>query len=242
VKRAEGCPSDLELERALMGEAVPAAAHLTGCPHCAPRVEWMKQVGQCFATSVFPRLREGVAEAATRPRFEWPWRLTAVLVPLAAAAVLFVVYPRTPGRDYVGDKGGPGSSTLEVYLGEGSQGRRIGNGERVHPGDGLRFVVSSAQPRGFLFTVDSTGRVSRLYPNEGLRPAPLDGLLPNGAILDDVPGPERVFAVFPTRAMEFPEVEAAVAAAFRGPQSLRDTDRLPLNVPQASVLLEKEPR
>ena len=241
--RAEGCPTDLELERALAGEAVPAASHLTGCTHCAPRVKWMREQGERFDAQVFPKLRDGVAEAASRPRFalSWPWRVGAVLVPVAAATLLFVFFPRAPPKDYVGLKGGPAPPSLEVYLGEGQVGRRIGNGERVRGGDGLRFVVSSPRRSVFLFTVDSTGRISRLYPGEGQGPAQLDGLLPNGAILDEVAGPERVFAVFPDRPLTFSQVEAAVAQAFGSGRSLRELDRLPLDVPQDSLLLEKVP-
>lgn len=238
MKRAPGCPSDLDLEELLAGKANP---HADGCPLCAERLKAMRETGAHFEQVVFPRAKARVLDAATasRPRFEWRW---ALLVPLAAALLVFAFFPRGPSPDYIGDKGGPQRPALEVYLGEGQQGRRLSSGASVHGGDGLRFVVSSRQRSVFLFTVDSTGRISRLYPTSGEAPAQLDGLLPNGAILDDVAGPERVFAVFPERAMTFSEIEAAVAAAFSGPESLRKLERLPLDSAQDSVLLEKVAR
>ncbi len=237
MSRAPGCPSDLELEEFLAGRANP---HVDGCALCAERLRPMRELGAHFEQVVFPRARARVLDAATKPRF--PKLVFGLLAPLAAALLFFVFMPRGPRPDYIGDKGGPGRPTLEVYVGEGQQGRRLSNGSAVHGGDGLRFVVTSPQRSVFLFTVDSIGHVSRLYPTSGEAPAQLDGLLPNGAILDDVVGPERVFAVFPTGPMRFSEVEAAVASAFSGPESLRRVERLPLDASQDSVLLEKVPR
>ena len=240
MRRAPGCPSDLELEEFLAGRANP---HVDGCALCAERLVAMRELGADFERVIFPRVRARVVEQAARPRFEWKWAWAGA-APLAAAVLLFVFVfvPRTPPADYVGEKGGAYRPSLEVYVAEGQQGRRLSSGEQVHGGDGLRFVVSSRVRSVFLFTVDSTGKISRLYPTQGEAPAQLDGLLPNGAVLDDVAGPERVFAVFPDRPMQFSEVEAAVSSALRGAASLRDFERLSLDVPQDSVLLEKVPR
>lgn len=240
--RPEGHPTDLELERALMGERVPAAAHLSGCEQCAPRVAWMKELGLEFDAHVYPRLKARVVDQAVTPPRRW-WPYVAALVPAAAAALLFVLVPRGPGRDYVGVKGG-NTGTLEVYLGDGSTGRRLQPGDVVHPHDGLRFFVIAPAHDAFVFTVDATGRVSALYPEQGGAPVHADGLLPGGAVLDDVTGPERVFAVFPTRPMMFDDVQAAAAQAFAHPsaQTVREVERLPLDAPQQSLLLEKVPR
>jgi hypothetical protein len=240
--RPEGHPTDLELERALLGESVAAASHLSGCEQCAPRVAWMKELGQHFDAHVYPRLRARLVDRATTPppRRWWPF---AVLVPIAAAALLFVLVPRGPSPDYIGLKGG-NLGTLEVYLGDGRAGRRLMSGDVVHPQDGLRFFVIAPQHDAFVFTVDATGRVSALYPEQGGAPVRAEGLLPGGAVLDETTGPERVFAVFPTRPMTFDEVRAAAAQAFAHPseQAVREVERLPLDAPQQSLLLEKVPR
>ena len=67
---------------------------------------------------------------------------------------------------------------------------------------------------------------------------------PGGAVLDDVTGPERVFAVFPDRAARFSEIAAAVTQALGEPSAaaVRRLEHLPVELPQQSVLLEKEPR
>lgn len=240
MTRAEGCPSDLDLERALVGEPVPAAEHLKTCAHCAPRVAQMRELGVRFSSVVFPKLREAVGQRTSGAGTPW-WRwLLPALAPVAALLLAVVLWPKGPSPGYVGMKGG--GSLLEVYVGEGNQGRQLAAGERVHPGDGLRFVVISPTQTAFVFTVDSTGRVSRLYPTSGEGPAPVSGLLPGGAILDEITGPERVFAVYPRGPMTFAEVEAAVAATFTSPEAVRSVARLPIDGDQQSLLLEKVPR
>jgi hypothetical protein len=239
--RAEGCPNDLELEQVLLGESLRAAEHAQGCQKCAPRLAEMRALGDRFSASVYPKLREAVAEAAARPRFGPLRWLVPVLVPVSVALVAFVAWPRHPPGDYVGLKGGAGA-LLEVYVGEGNQGRQLASGARVHVGDGLRFVVVSPSQRAFVFTVDAMGGISRLYPTAGEAPAPVSGLLPGGAILDEVTGPERVFAVFPSSVVTFSQVEAAVTATYGTVEAVRGVERLPLEVPQQSVLLEKVPR
>lgn len=243
--RPAGCPHDLELEQVLAGERIAAAEHAASCAHCAERLTAMRAAGEHFRTAVFPRLRDPVAAAASRPSWRLPW----LLVPVAAAAAVLAVWlvPRVgPPPDHVGIKGSadPAGPTFEVYVGEGSTGRRLAPGSAVRPGDGLRFVASSPQRTVFVFTVDARGAVSRLYPADGEAPAVATGLLPGGAVLDEVTGPERVFAVFPDRSLRFSDVEAAVKRGLGepGPEAVRRLERVPLDVPQRTVLLEKEPR
>ena len=234
--RAAGCPTDLELERLLLGEALPCAEHARGCALCEARLVEMRALAERFNAMVFPRLRERIAPPARRP-LGWLW---PALMPVAAVLAAVVLWPRGPAPDYVGLKGG--RALLEVYVGEGKEGRRLATGAQVRPGDGLRFVVTSPTRSAFVFTVDATGRISRLYPAAGPGPAQVDGLLPGGAILDDVTGPERVFAVFPADELGFEQVEAAVRSAYAGgADAVRQVDRLPLDALQQSVLLEKVP-
>jgi len=66
-------------------------------------------------------------------------------------------------------------------------------------------------------------------------------LLPDSVVLDDAPGPERIFAVFSDRRVEDGEVEVLLEKiAGGGPEAIRRTQRLPLPFPQASLFFEKE--
>lgn len=249
---------------------IEALAHLEDCAHCAQRLEWMRSVDRHFIGSVFPRTREALVERALQPRslfgalrqalhaLQPPQAsqgrrllLPSMALAVAAALVLVVTWRSSPEPDYLGVKGRSEASDqglFEVYLGVDGIGRRLVEGDVVHPGDGLRFVAQSAGRTGarlaFVFSIDSQGTLSRLYPLEGDAPGPALGLLPGGAILDDVPGPERIFAVFPDRPMRFQELEAAArqALAGLGSQGVRTVERLPLDAldaQQHSLLLEK---
>lgn len=242
-QRHPGCPTDLELEQLLAGDSSTPSGegHTSDCPHCAARLEWMRQAGQHFTAFVFPRTREEVARRLASPRGGWLFWLPAFAAVGAVASALLLLIPPP---DYLGQKGsGAPVGALEVYVGEGGQGRRLSPGEVVHPGDGLRFVVQSKRAV-FILSIDSTGQVSRIYPPAGANPGPAGGLLPGGAILDEVTGPERIFAIYPEGPLGFEELEAAARRAVvgGGPELVRRLERLPLAVPQESVLLEKVPR
>ncbi len=245
--RLQGCPADLDLERLLAGEAAVRERwepHTSRCASCTGRLGWMREAGGRFTAQVFPATSEKVAERVARPRRLWAWLGAPAAVAAAAAAALLLV-PTRPPEGYLGSKGHAAATPgLEVYVGEHGKGRRVFGGDIVHPGDGLRFVVQTPGQSVFLFTVDATGKVSRIYPSAGAGLVPPDGLLPGGAILDEVTGPERVFVVVAKGPITFEAIEAAAQAAVqgRGADAVRRLDKLPLDVPQDSVLLEKVPR
>ncbi|MBI3185149.1 MAG: hypothetical protein HYZ28_23685 [Myxococcales bacterium] len=244
-QRLPGCPSDLELEELLAQESAArnCEGHTSSCQSCTERLAWMKTAGEHFTAFVFPRTRQAVSSAVAPKRRRWlAWVPALAAVGAAAASMLLFV---GPPKDYLGQKGAAEpAGALEVYLGEGGKGRRLSEGDVVHPGDGLRFVIQAPGRTVFLFTVDGKGQISRIYPAEGKGPGPAGGLLPGGAILDEVTGPERIFAVYPEGPMSFEEVEAAArsAVAGKGPEVVRQLERLPLEARQESVLLEKVPR
>jgi hypothetical protein len=253
--RRPGCPTDLELEAVIATEEAALAAHgahLKDCEHCAARLGWMRDAAQAFNMVVFPSTREKVVRRIMGGSWPgwWKW-----LVPLpiaaatAAAAIVLLVRPPEPEPDYVGVKG-LGGPALEVYVGEaGPEGkvRRLVDGDRVHPGDGLRFVAQAPGKRVFIVTVDARGQVSKLYPASGTEPVPASGILPGGAVLDAVMGPERVYAVYvpaDVTTIDLREVEAAArgVAEKGGPDAVRRMEMLPVEAEQQSVLLEKVPK
>jgi hypothetical protein len=242
-----GCPPDLALEALLLAEpdADGTGAHLLGCAPCRERLAWMTRAGETFRARVYPRTRRRVVERLAREEATRPaggWRLLWSLAPAAAALALIAIWPQQlePEPGYVGVKGQ--GTALAIYLGEGSRGRRLVEGDRVRPGDGLRFVLESPAEALLLVSVDATGRVSRIHPPLGEEGSFAAGVLPGGVVLDETPGPERFFAIFgapgdPT----YSSVEAAVRQALKGggEGALRRLQRLPLRARQESLLLEK---
>lgn len=250
--RPPSCPQDLDLERALSGEAAfqPVLAHAEGCAACTARVTWMREAGELFARRVFPATRERVVEAVLRPslwtRLRQGW---AVAIPAAAAALLLMVvvplaYPPI-SPFYVGQKGTSGEVPLRihVYVDGGGKPRQLGPGDQVHPGDGLRFVVEAPGREVYLLSVDGRGNVSRLVPGGAVR-VPETGIVPGGSVLDEVLGPERIYAVEAGPGVDLQALEAAIreAAGGGGDQGVREAGALPMRAPQGTLLLEKVAR
>ncbi|HEY8205862.1 MAG TPA: hypothetical protein VIG99_00175 [Myxococcaceae bacterium] len=242
--RSPGCPQDLDLERALAGEAAfaPALAHAAGCDGCTARLAWMREASDLFARRVLPATRDAVLQKLHRP----PWwrRALPIAVPVAVAATLVVVLLPSiqPPPGYIGTKGTgtPAPLPLQVFVDRAGKAAEVHTGDRVHPGDGLRFVVDAPDREVVLISVDGQGHVSRLVPG-GTARVPQTGIVPGGSVLDGVLGPERIFAVELQPGMDVARVEAAVRAVVSsgGDQAVRDARALPLAAPQGTVLLEK---
>jgi hypothetical protein len=105
--------------------------------------------------------------------------------------------------------------------------------------------VRAARPcKLWLFSLDDTGQVSRLFPRDGREGASVQGSAapPGGAVLDGRPGVERFFAVCSEPGLPFEQVEQAAARFPRGPAGVRAAGvlaGLPDGAAQASVLVEK---
>jgi len=244
------CPSELALEAHLLDpERSPLAAHLGACARCRTRLDRMEREGEDFRRFVLPRTLDAVTEAAARPR-RAPWsRWLSVGLPAgglaAAAAAMLLVAPRPPS-DYLGAKGG--ALSLQVFAGGGdAPARALADGEAVPAAAALRFQVRAARPcRLWVVSVDARGEVSRLYPPQG-EAAEVRGAapLPGGAVLDGVPGPERIHAVCSDPALPYEAVAAAArAAAAGGAEGVRrgaGLRGLPEAAGTATVLVEKVP-
>lgn len=249
--RQPSCPLDLDLERALGGEPAfqHVLVHAQGCGSCSARVAWMREAGELFARRVLPATRDRVAEALRpRPFWEAARRWSMLAAPLAVAMVLAVLVPAVYPKVlpwYVGEKGGRSAALLplQVYVGTGGKARQLFPGDEVHPGDGLRFVVEAPGRDVYLLSVDSQGQVSPLVPGGRVR-VPQSGVIPGGSVLDDVLGPERLFAIEALPGLDLGAVEAAIrkAAVSGGARGVREASALPLRAPQGTLLLEKVAR
>ncbi|WP_158623719.1 hypothetical protein [Corallococcus llansteffanensis] len=202
--RTAQCPSDLALEEHLL-EANPATArHIAGCAHCQAWERSAAEASRAFAHQG-PRW---IAKAQARPSLVSRW---APLLPAAAlaAAALFFFLQAPPESPRYATKG----EALTVYVGGQGPPRAATDGERVRPGEALRFHVAPGEGAFvWIASVDSTGTVSRLAPAEGTTPLAVEGagLLPGGAVLDATGGPERIWAVISKEPLSWSVVEQAL--------------------------------
>jgi hypothetical protein len=243
-----GCPSELKLELFIAQGAPPQlAAHVGSCRSCQTRVEEMRRLGREFRCEIYPATVDAVVEAASRHRLlRWLPFLLPAPVAAAAAAIILLAIPQGPPSDYVGLKGD--ALAIAVYA-QGAEGSRaLADGEGVPPRSALRFFVHPCRPcRLWLVSVDAIGQVSRLYPaqGEGGAEVSVDGTLPGGAVLDGLPGPERIYALCAQGPLPYADVERAVrVAAAGGEQGVRAARKLtglPAGVDEATLLIEKRP-
>jgi len=113
-------------------------------------------------------------------------------------------------------KGGP---LLQVFALHQEKVRELRSGDRVAPGDRLRFAADGAGAKHLLvLSVDGSGQVSVFVPAEGQRSLPLvEGKqeIPDSIELDATPGPERLFAFFSAAPLDAAPLREALAKAPR---------------------------
>ncbi len=238
-------PSNLSIARLLLGRASDeerdrVEAHAGTCERCRLELDGALGARQRFAQSVFPRTLPAVEERlATR----WRWRRLfpslglATAVAAAAAALLVARMPEPEPAWQV-----KGEGALKIYGRRGEHVFPVEDGARLRPGDQIRFGVEPGGARfALVASIDGRGQVSIYQPSAPLAPGagPLE-ILPDSIVLDDAPGPERVFAVFSDLRLDGAEITAALRAlGSSGAQAIRGTRRLPVPYAQASVLIEK---
>jgi hypothetical protein len=225
------CHSALRLDRWMAGElpraeAEELAAHVAACARCRAAVAAMEEERD---RTELPPLRP--APAARAGRAAWfglrgPARragipgLTLAGVALAAAAVAAVILVRPdPG----GERTKGASPGLSMYVQHGDDVRRAGPGERVAPGDAVRFAVSLRRPAYVaVLTLDPAGRASVYFPG-GARAEPItpdapgtEVALPLATRLDETQGQEQVFGLFCDQPVELEPLRARLAAVASG--------------------------
>jgi Putative zinc-finger len=208
--------------------------HLVVCPECRLAAESARASREAFARHVLPK---GVPRPQRR-RSWVPW--LALSSALAAAALLLVVRSRPPD---ISIKGAP---TLAAFARRAGQVTAVHDEDQLRAGDELRFVVVSERlPYLLVCSVDGAGKASIYFPFDGGESGRIDVRsrveLPGSIVLDDAPGPERVFALFSAEPMAAAQVDDVLRAIGRqGDAAIRGTKELPLTAgAQASVLFEK---
>jgi hypothetical protein len=255
-------PSELELHALALGglpaERVSALEHHTrDCARCREALEALGQAHGEFKRSVLPRTLPGIQARAGRPS-ALRWIFAGVPLAAAAGALVLLLAP-SRGPEPVPDvlpKGGgalpavaPG---LELFVQrDGAVSKVAPDAGRLRPGDQVRFVARRPPGMRYVLVVsaDAGGGTSVYYPFGGTESAALEGAparteIPGSIVLDDSPGPERIFALYSSRPLAVSTLRGALEGVARGgPAAVRSTERLTLEgAGQASFLFEKDPR
>jgi hypothetical protein len=188
------------------------------CGTCKQRWEELNEDKQRFEKFVYPRTLAQVEARASGGGSFWEaltkrWRIAVPALGLAAAAAIaIVVLPRTPER-YYGEKGGP---NLEVVARRGESQFAVHSGSHLKPRDQIRFVVDPAGAKYLLIASrDGQGKLTIYYPYGGTASGRLAANrqeLPDSIELDDVTGPERLYAFFSDAPLQTDEVKTQLSA------------------------------
>jgi hypothetical protein len=199
------CITDLRFDRFHAGELSGAderslRTHLSSCARCGLRCDLLERQRTAF----YLRAADWQSFAARRAAPPTDKRRAfgrgarwAVLSAAAALAVALFVRPAPDERvPSVRSKGGP---ALGFYVKQGEQVRRGASGERVRPGELVRFVYSVDRPAYFALLHSDTARASIYFPT-GLHASAVepgrDVALDFAIRLDSQLGAERVYGLF----------------------------------------------
>jgi hypothetical protein len=206
LRRPEKCLSDFALDELVAARSLhvePAresTAHLATCSRCAERLAEFEAV-------------EPPPFAAARPSAKRRRRRRAVSLMYAGFATLLLLGGFGAVRSHVlpiaGDTATPsvydttrtkGALSLVVIIRDISGNvRRITPGEVVHPGESLRFELTTAES-GYVGVIglDAAGVTTVYAPAQGTMTSVTGGspaALPNAIVMDETLGTERLVAV-----------------------------------------------
>jgi len=197
-ERTPECVSDYAFDRWLAGHAAAdqrqaIEQHVARCARCSARQARLQGEREAWRARTVPA---ALGSSSKPKRVAVP--AVAAALALAAAAMLIV-----RGSSLAPDEGvrSKGPQSIGFYVKHGDAVRRGAHGERVEPGDALRFLYTSEED-GFIavLSVDAAQRGTIYFPNEAANAAAFaaghDVPLPLSTVLDDVTGPERIFGVF----------------------------------------------
>jgi hypothetical protein len=215
-----------------------AQAHLDGCEACRSRLQGIAAEREGFDRFTLPKTMPAVVERL-RPR---PWQellrgLSPAFALAAACAVLLVLVPLS--RTGPGELGIKGGAALQVVARQGARVGPLRAGERLAPGDEIRFVVEPGTRRYLLIvSVDGAGAVSVYEPFHGAASRAISGArveIPGSIVLDRSPGPERLYALFSDVPIPVADVAPKLQALGQGgAEAIRRGG--PLEVPGAEAV------
>ena len=249
----------LDLDLLALGRLSPEhvariEAHSAACPACAARKTEHGEHVQHFRSRVFPRTAAHLAEHR-RPRLPWRW-LLGLAVPVTAGVLLLVhsqAKPPVAGLEAPRDQGtfGIKGSFVRVFARRNRPNTgdvvAVYDGDRLAAGDALRFVLLPSGLRYVLIaSIDGAGQANIYYPFRGEASGEVDPKgtvsVPGSIVLDQAPGPERLFFIHSERPIQAQAVrELLVELGAGGAPMIRGARRLPLaGTVQSTLLFEKE--
>ncbi len=227
-RRPPSCLSDLTLDRIVAGAPTTRATvetHLATCALCTQRLAELRRLNVRAALV----LADGPRKLRRRLWRRTIVRTTQTFAAAAAMLALVVLLPmwRKPGG-HERTKGQALPLELSVVARQ-ADGRvvELAPGGVVHPGDAVRFVLSTGQEGDVVVLgLDAAGKVS-VYVADGGRglhvPSGVRQPMPGSIVLDATPGAERVVALLCPR--EQSVADAVDAARARLTEAARDPHR-----------------
>lgn len=217
------CLSDLALDRIAAG--VPAASeHLAGCRSCALRLAAVVAAKESTAARPLPWESAQVSTAKTSPEPTAARSRRTWVAPSLALAASLALAVGISGRGLpVGDDGRADDSVrtkgaigrLSIAVLRPGTTATAWDGEALHPGDVVQWVVGLGAPRWVIIVGrDGAGAVGVYYP-EGATSARVEAgaavALDRSLTLDAVPGNEALTVFFCERERPVADAIAAVA-------------------------------
>ncbi len=214
LRRPQACLSDFAIDRWVAGEIRDAELaafeqHTGTCAACRGRAEEIRRERDSFAHAA-PPLKLPARRRPSPVRFLWGGG------GLLAAAAAFLLLARHPD-DGTRLKGG--AASLGFYVSHRGEVRQGTTGERVEPGDALRFAVTTKEPRYVaVLSVDGAKHASTYFP-DAVIPSASDAVsgvataLPSSTVLDDALGDETLYGVFCPRPFDPEPLRKALEAA-----------------------------
>ena len=183
-------------------------AHLETCARCQQRHDAIAAESEAFFEK-YPRLelpqaaRPGSKVVPLRAkRNQWLGWASGGVALAAAAVLLLVLRPATDGApsEQPGNVRTKGSSHIGFFVKHGSEVRRGGDEQVVHPGDQLRFTLTSNKTQHVaILSLDAAGVVSTYYPRGGQSAgvnAVRDQAVDSSVLLDETLGKEQIWGIF----------------------------------------------
>jgi hypothetical protein len=222
--------SELAIARLVLDGAEPPA-HTAGCMDCRAAVDQARRDAARFAREVGPRTLPAIEARFARRRAIGLG--VAGLAALAAVAMLWIARssPGAARGPVIAAKGGAMLHVIARHAaGGGDHVFEVEDGAPLVAGDAIRFAFDldrehDVGPGGVRYalvvSIDGARRLSVYYPYGGAASAPIDPAAPRvvldgSIVLDDTPGPERIWAVISDRPIPVAELSARLAGVQAG--------------------------